>query len=167
MLCSPKGSFSVRVIPRSSIVILCCFIRCPAQRLKLFLLIWVNCCICSGVLESHTGVDLRAHAQLYKTIGHMFDFVVPLSLEADIDPMVFGNADDIPFQPVADLDGLEDLVVVDHAPVPVVDRDAESDRGLGYNQDIDLLAGRNGDLRIVIKLFKYVVATTRPDTRSS
>ncbi len=89
--------------------------------------------------------------QLYKTIGHMFDFVVPLSLEVDIDPMVFGNADDIPFQPVADLDGLEDLVVVDHAPVPVVDRDAESDRGLGYNQDIDLLAGRNGDLRIVDK----------------
>ena len=47
--------------------------------------------------------------QLYKTIGHMLDFVIPLSLEADIDPMVFGNADDIPFQPVADLDGLEDL----------------------------------------------------------
>ena len=91
---------------------------------------------------------------LQQPLGRFFNFVVPLALQGEVNPIVVGNANDVSFHSIADRYGLENLVAVDHTPMPVVDHDAESDRSLGGYQDIDFLARGYRQLDVVDKSFQ-------------
>ena len=87
--------------------------------------------------------------QAEQLLGRILDLGVALALEAYVDAVVLGDAAHVTRQGVAHGHRPEQLVAVEHAPVAVVDDDAEADGALRRHEQPHLLARRNGDELVV------------------
>ena len=73
-------------------------------------------CIASGALSSPKRERASGFAQQFQqSLGRLLHLVVSLLLQAQVDPVVFGDSRDIGFHPIAYVYGTENLIAVDHA----------------------------------------------------
>lgn len=122
----------------------------PSERLNTFLLICTVRAISSGELSSLSGslpsCSRRMRSSSWRRILHLRKSRL---LEADVDAVVLGDTADVSRQGVAHGHRAEELVVVYHAPVAVLDHHAVSDLALRGDDDPHLLMGPHRDDLVV------------------